>query len=260
MKKITSVVLAALLIACTVFTFAAFAEDEGRVITVTLDGNPITFDVPPQLIEGRTMVPLRMIFEALGAEVSWDDATQTASGVKGDTTVKITINEKVLYKNGQAITLDVPAQLINDRTLVPVRAISESFDVLVDWDDATSTVILATVKAEEKKHVTLNKDAFVAGNGYNIINADKEKVSENSPVTVTDVEGGVQVSHGGYYQDGKNWGGVALKDAYKLDGLSITVKFFDRLLDLHRFSQQGRIVPGWRCFRKPRFYEPYSFR
>ena len=193
MKKITSVVLAALLIACTVFTFAAFAEDEGRVITVTLDGNPITFDVPPQLIEGRTMVPLRMIFEALGAEVSWDDATQTASGVKGDTTVKITINEKVLYKNGQAITLDVPAQLINDRTLVPVRAISESFDVLVDWDDATSTVILATVKAEEKKHVTLNKDAFVAGNGYNIINADKEKVSENSPVTVTDVEGGVQV-------------------------------------------------------------------
>ena len=225
MKKITSVVLAALLIACTVFTFAAFAEDEGRVITVTLDGNPITFDVPPQLIEGRTMVPLRMIFEALGAEVSWDDATQTASGVKGDTTVKITINEKVLYKNGQAITLDVPAQLINDRTLVPVRAISESFDVLVDWDDATSTVILATVKAEEKKHVTLNKDAFVAGNGYNIINADKEKVSENSPVTVTDVEGGVQVSHGGYYQDGKNWGGVALKDAYKLDGLSITVKF-----------------------------------
>lgn len=101
MKKITRIVLAALLVACTVFTFAAFAEDEGRVITVTLDGNPIAFDVPPQLIEGRTMVPLRMIFEALGAEVSWDDATQTASGVKGDTTVKITINEKVLYKNGR---------------------------------------------------------------------------------------------------------------------------------------------------------------
>lgn len=255
MKKITSVVLAALLIACTVFTFAAFAEDEGRVITVTLDGNPITFDVPPQLIEGRTMVPLRMIFEALGAEVSWDDATQTASGVKGDTTVKITINEKVLYKNGQAITLDVPAQLINDRTLVPVRAISESFEVKVDWDDATSTVILESPKTVEKKHVEkkhveLKKDAFVAGNGYHIISDDGEKIADNSPVTVTDIEivtgtsliigvadgkpiyqesntkqNAVQVSHGGYYQDGKNWGGVALKDAYKLDGLSVTVKF-----------------------------------
>ena len=152
MKKITRIVLSALLVACTVFTFAAFAEDEGRVITVTLDGNPISFDVPPQLIEGRTMVPLRKIFEALGAEVSWDDATQTASGVKGDTTVKITINEKVLYKNGQAITLDVPAQLVNDRTLVPARAISESFEVKVDWDDATSTVILESPKAVEKKH------------------------------------------------------------------------------------------------------------
>lgn len=225
MKKITRIVLAALLVACTVFTFTAFAEDEGRVITVTLDGNPIAFDVPPQLIEGRTMVPLRMIFEALGAEVSWDDATQTASGVKGDTTVKITINEKVLYKNGQAITLDVPAQLVNDRTLVPARAISESFEVKVDWDDATSTVILESPKAVEKKHVELKKDAFVAGNGYNIISDDGDKISENSPVTVADVEGGVQVSHGGYYQDGKNWGGVALKDAYKLDGLSVTVKY-----------------------------------
>ncbi len=227
MKKLTRTLLAALLVACTVFTLSAFAEDEGRVITVTLDGNPITFDVPPQLIDGRTMVPLRMIFEALGAEVTWDDATQTASGVKGDTTVKITIDEKVLYKNGQAITLDVPAQLVNDRTLVPVRAISESFAVDVDWDDATSTVILVTAKntEDDKKHVALNKDAFVAGNGYNIINESKEKVSENSPVTVTDVEGGVQVSHGGYYENGVNWGGVALKDAYKLDGLSITVKF-----------------------------------
>lgn len=225
MKKITRIVLAALLVACTVFTFVAFAEDEGRVITVTLDGNPIAFDVPPQLIEGRTMVPLRMIFEALGAEVSWDDATQTASGVKGDTTVKITINEKVLYKNGQAITLDVPAQLVNDRTLVPARAISESFEVKVDWDDATSTVILESPKPVEKKHVELKKDAFVAGNGYNIISDDSEKIADNSPVTVADVEGGVQVSHGGYYENGKNWGGVALKDAYKLDGLSVTVKF-----------------------------------
>lgn len=221
MKKSVRAALCALALICTMSAATAFAEDEGRVITVNLDDAPIAFDVPPQLIDGRTMVPLRMIFEALGAEVSWDDETQTASGVKDDTTVKITIGEKVLYKNGKSIALDVPAQLVDDsRTLVPVRAISESFDVLVGWDDETSTVSLTSKKSAE-----LTADSFVAGNGYNLIAADNSVVEKNSPVTVTASEDGVTVSHGGYYQDGKNWGGVALKDAHLLDGLSVSVRF-----------------------------------
>ena len=220
MKKIISTALVALLIACTVFTFAAFAEDEGRVITVNLDGAPIAFDVPPQLIDGRTMVPLRAIFEALGATVEWDDATWTAKATKDDTTIEITIEEKILYKNGNPITLDVPAKLINERTLVPVRAISESLDVLVGWDDATSTVSLTT-----RKHAELAAEDFTAGNGYNIISKDNEVLSKNSPVTVEKTEEGIKVSHGGYYVDGKNWGGVALNEKHLLDGLSVTIKF-----------------------------------
>lgn len=221
MKKMLGAVLAALLLACTLCSFGVFAEDEGRVITVNLDGNPIAFDVPPQLIDSRTMVPLRKIFEALGAEVSWDDATQTASAVKDGTTIKITVDDKTLYKNDQAIVLDVPAKLVDDaRVLVPVRAISESLDVLVGWDDPTSTVSLTT-----RNHAELKKDSFAPGNGYHLIGKDNAVVAENSPVTVADAEGGVEVKHGGYYQDGKNWGGVAFKEAHMVDGLSVTVKF-----------------------------------
>lgn len=214
MKKSLRAAICAFVLTCTMSAATAFAEDEGRVITVNLDEAPIAFDVPPQLIDGRTMVPLRKIFEALGATVSWDDETQTASAVKDDTTIQITIGEKILYKNGKGVTLDVPAQLVDDsRTLVPVRAISESLDVLVGWDDESSTVSLTSKKSAE-----LTKDSFVAGNGYLIDNA-------NSPVTVADAEAGVTVAHGGYYIDGKNWGGVALKDAHLLNGLSFTVKF-----------------------------------
>ncbi|MBQ3110725.1 MAG: copper amine oxidase N-terminal domain-containing protein [Clostridia bacterium] len=83
---------------------------------------------------------MRAIFEALGAEVSWDNDTRTAIGKKGNVEVKITIGENVLYKNGEAITLDAPAEITNDRTMVPVRAISEAFGCTVNWDNDTKTV------------------------------------------------------------------------------------------------------------------------
>lgn len=67
---------------------------------------------------------------------------------------------------------------------------------------------------------------WVAGNGFNIIAKDKSEVSKNSPVTVTDgANGAVAVSHGGYYQNGKDWGGVASTNAYNLNGLEVTIKF-----------------------------------
>ena len=105
-----------------------------------LNGSPIDFDQPPIIKDDRTLVPLRAIFEALGAAVSWDDATQTVTAVRGDKTVSLTIGSQTLYVGQSAVTLDVPAQLVNDRTLVPVRAISAAFDYQVDWDDELQQV------------------------------------------------------------------------------------------------------------------------
>lgn len=113
-------------------------------IKILVDGKEIAADVPPVIVNDRTMVPLRAIFEALGAEVSWDAESRTAKGARGDTAVEIQIDNRLMRRNGEELELDVPAQLINDRTMVPVRAVSESFHAEVDWIAETRTVVVTT--------------------------------------------------------------------------------------------------------------------
>ena len=119
---------------------AAIYYNASSSIRVTLNGEPIPFDQAPVIVNDRTMVPLRAIFEALGASVDWDGATQTVTSKLHDTTIKMSVGSKLLYRNNAPITLDVAAQLINERTMVPVRAIAEAFDCAVGWDGATQTV------------------------------------------------------------------------------------------------------------------------
>ena len=114
-------------------------------ISVTLDGVKVNFDQPPIIVDDRPLVPLRAIFEALGATVDWNPENRTVTSVKEDTTVSLTIGIAELYKNGAVIAIDVPPQIVGDRTLVPVRAIAESFNLLVDWDAPTRTVVIKTI-------------------------------------------------------------------------------------------------------------------
>lgn len=109
-------------------------------IKVILNGKQLEFDVEPMLINSRTMVPMRVIFEALGAKVDWDGTTQTAIGETKKTTVKITIGKDYLLKNDNIVVLDSPAVIISGRTLVPVRAIAESLDCKVEWYGETQVV------------------------------------------------------------------------------------------------------------------------
>ena len=113
-------------------------------ISVTLNGTNLSFDQPPIIESGRTLVPLRAIFEALGAEVHWDEDTQTVTAVRAETTVILQIGSTTLTVNGQTKTLDVPARIVGGRSMVPARAVSESFDTSVDWDNDTQKVILYT--------------------------------------------------------------------------------------------------------------------
>lgn len=112
------------------------------LITVNVNGQLINFDQPPIIIDGRTLVPLRAIFEALGATVEWNSDTQNVTSKKGSTSVSLSIDSNTMYKNGKAVTLDVPAQLINDRTLVPARAVAEAFGCDVNWDSDNKTVTI----------------------------------------------------------------------------------------------------------------------
>jgi len=137
MKKLVSVFL--VLVFIFSMTSIVFAE-----IRVTLDGAPIAFDVPPQTINDRTMVPLRAIFEALNANIDWNDNTQTVTATRDGVVVVMRVGDPVINVAGNSVTLDVPPQIVNDRTLVPARAVAESFGVNVDWNSGTQTVILTT--------------------------------------------------------------------------------------------------------------------
>lgn len=149
MKKVISVVLSAFMMIIS-FT-AVHCEDN---VKVTLDGKEIAFDVPPQIIDGRTLVPMRAIFEALGAKIYWNDETQTVEGIKEwpFAYVKMQIGNNVINimrsrsDVAEDITLDVPPQIIGERTLVPVRAVSESLDCDVLWDGDSKTVIITSNK------------------------------------------------------------------------------------------------------------------
>ena len=107
--------------------------------------------MPPQIINDRTMVPLRAIFEALGASVEWNQETKTVTSTKGDTTIKLTIDSNTMYVNDNAVTLDSPACVVNDRTLVPVRAISEAYKTKVDWNGDTRTVTISSDNIPDSK-------------------------------------------------------------------------------------------------------------
>ena len=140
MKKLFSAFLICLLIFA--FSLTALADDG---IMVFLNGDIVDFkDQTPVISEGRTLVPLRGILEEMGAKVDWDGDTRTATVIYGDITTNITIGEKALYKNDEKIDLDVPAQLINSRTMVPIRAISESFGVKIGWAGDIRGVVIST--------------------------------------------------------------------------------------------------------------------
>ena len=141
MKKILGILIAVILVFSLTATFLGAAQE----ISVKLNGVKIDFaDVEPQIINSRTMVPLRAIFEALGASVDWDDATKTVKSTKGDISIELAIGKNELKKNGTSVALDVPGQIVNSRTLVPVRAISEAYECDVQWDDATKTVLITS--------------------------------------------------------------------------------------------------------------------
>ncbi len=112
-----------------------YIYNKEEIIPLYINGKRVNFDQQPIIKDGRTLVPVRAIFEAMGAVVGWDGETQTVVAERNGTIIKITINDTTMYKDDNPITIDVPAVIENSRTLVPARAISEAFGAEVTWDD-----------------------------------------------------------------------------------------------------------------------------
>lgn len=109
-------------------------------IRVFIDGKLLISDVPGMIIEGRTLLPLRSILEALGATIGWDGITRTITATKDETALILVVGNKEVLLNGNKQTIDVPPLIINNRTLVPARFLAESFGKTVEWDGTARTV------------------------------------------------------------------------------------------------------------------------
>lgn len=158
MKKILGIILSVIMLCSTVTAFAQASSDK---VTVTMDGQEMEFDVQPVIENGRTLVPMRAIFEALGCAVTYYDNGEfpVVMASRGDNFVMVFIGQDFLITDKDEITLDVPAKIVNDRTLVPLRAVSEAFDTKVEWLEDIKTVCLYTKHGMHKiKSAVISKE------------------------------------------------------------------------------------------------------
>ena len=142
MKK-TAALMAAVLIGTASLT--GFAESG---ISVIINNETAEFEAPPRIIDGRTMVPMRGVFEALGAEVNWVEEARLILAVSGTSIIAMEIGSptltvtEVISGETSSVELDVPPMIEEDRAFVPLRAVSQTLGKSVDWDGETKTVTI----------------------------------------------------------------------------------------------------------------------
>ena len=160
-KKLTILLtVLALLYALTLTAFAAgpngtlsvqlyswnqrtYTPASAEVVKLTLNGDPLTGDVPAMIRDGRTLVPVRLVGEALQAQVLWVQQTGQVILTKGEDVIVLTLDSATAIVNGVSTPLPdgVPAQVVAydgaDRTMIPLRFVSETLGAQVEWDQAT---------------------------------------------------------------------------------------------------------------------------
>ena len=109
---------------------------------VSLNNTILAFEEPPVIEDGNMLVPMRFLFEQMGAEVAWDNDTQTATVMQNNDNISFQINNATATVNDVPKTMNVPAKLVNDKTMVPIRFLSENLGYTVDWDgDANMAIV-----------------------------------------------------------------------------------------------------------------------
>lgn len=174
MKRIVSVILAVIMVFSTLVVFA----DSDIILTV--NGNVVNCDVPPIIVNGRTMVPFRAIFEALGIPVKWSDALRKAYTTQDGASVVLTVDSDKMLVNGSVITLEVAPFITEGRLLVPARAICEALECKVNWIDETRTVVIET-----KDYVEPSYDETIGGDPEYIV---KEEDRPNKILALVNAE------------------------------------------------------------------------
>lgn len=113
-------------------------------IRVHIDGHIVTFDTDPLIENDTTLVGFRAVLEALGAEVTWDDASESVTAVKDDIVIVLTVGSDTAYVNGEAYTLLAAPVIVDDSVLVPVRFLAERFGLEVSWNGETRLITVSS--------------------------------------------------------------------------------------------------------------------
>lgn len=154
MKKILAVFTAAVIAMSSTAAFAAGRSaaisealtDKSQIHIIYNDKVVEYEDVKPVNTDGRVMIPFRAALENMGASVDYNDSDRSVTAVKGDTTIHFTLMDDTIYvnKNGaeSTVKMDVPMIIVSDRTLVPIRFMSDAFGMQIGWDGDTESVVI----------------------------------------------------------------------------------------------------------------------
>ena len=146
-KKVYGMISALTVLIVLTVSIVSYLSYANNSISVLLNGKELSFDAPPFIEEGRTLVPFRSLLEGIGASVAWDSVNKKVTATKSGMKIVLSIGSTNAVVNNATKTLDVPAQITNGRTFVPIRFVSENLGIKVNWLEAQNQIELTTISA-----------------------------------------------------------------------------------------------------------------
>ena len=228
------------------FLESNLSQNNSNKVNLVVNGKSLQPDVTPQLIKGRTMVPIRFVAENLGIAVDFDSSSNTVIATKGDTVVELQIDGKA-FKNQEEIPLDSAAMLMNGRVMVPVRFISEAFGANVTWNETTNTVTIMSeaTNPSTEEEITVDVNTLKVTTEEKIHEVEKGLHIDDSNSTANPI-----------YLGGK-WEGIIYDDGdidvFKLtiekteEELVICFGSIDRILDIKLQNTSSSIIQPMSC-------------
>lgn len=227
-------------------------------ISIKINNEDFKTSAEPIIVNDRVMVPMRDIFEEFGAEVIWEGESKQIIAIKGGDVVVMQVDNNKMFAENTFTVLDAAPIIVNDRTLVPLRAVSTSFEAKVDWDNDTRTVYISYDKAEDIS-------VSIEVEGYGVMTA--ELYPNIAPETVANfvklanegfydglvfhrVIDGFMIQGGGYDKDLNQKEAQSIKGEFAMNGYGNSIKHttgvlsMARSLDMNSASSQFFIMDG----------------
>jgi len=182
-------------VAVAALSLAAAALSGAQQIKVQVDGTPVYFaNTQPQYVNGRVLVPLRGVFEQMGANVFWNQQSHIVTATRAGTDVELTIGNRTATINGSPVTLDVPALVVGGSTMVPIRFVSEALGAQVGWLAADNLVTINTTTAidtgiiatppQRLRRILIREDQVIPVSLDHTLNSDDNAKGDTFTATV----------------------------------------------------------------------------